>query len=630
MLKLRNISKYYYSSSKIALGLRKIDLELNIGEFAIITGESGSGKSTLLNVLSGLDTYELGEMYINDEDISHYTVVELENYRREFVGFVFQNYNIIESYTVFQNVEMALIIQGYNPEIRKQRVIELIAKVGLTERIDYKASKLSGGEKQRVVIARALAKDSKILVCDEPTGNLDTKATDNIFKLLSEISENKLVIVVTHNNQAAEVYATRKIRLYDGEIVEDKILKKTSKKEPKSEIARSYKPSFKDILKISINNILSVPKKTLFTMLVTFFIIGSFVFSYGSNLKQRNTSTVFETPFFSNAHPSRLVVTKYDSFPFTSLELEELLTVEHVREVIDYDAILDTTLKSKYHYEEYDYDVYVEFKVLPSSSVDLFDILEGRLPQNKFEVVIAENEYYEVGDTINLSNSIHVKERVLDDTIDYEYKVVGVINRNNSIHDETENLYFTKEAILEFKYDALVTHNQMYIHLDDTFRYVVYQEIRIDNTLSDFEVLGYDAMFFDMCRDSQVETCDVDAFLLEHDLAFEGLSRFENSSELIDVSFTSVPFVEDAYGQAIYMNELTYKALLEEDGYQPSVVVYDMFEAKQVKDSLEDMGYNVFYPNGVVTIEGGLIILLKNIQLFLTLSFSLVVVYFVG
>ena len=148
MLKLKNVSKFYYSKGVIASGFSRVNLELNMGEFVVITGESGSGKSTLLNVLSGLDTYEEGEMYINGQETSHYTEADFEEYRRKYVGNIFQNFNLINSYTVYQNVELALLLNGENKKDVEDKVNEIIDKVGLSAFKKTKCSKLSGGQKQ--------------------------------------------------------------------------------------------------------------------------------------------------------------------------------------------------------------------------------------------------------------------------------------------------------------------------------------------------------------------------------------------------------------------------------------------------------------------------------------------------
>ncbi|MDD5922828.1 MAG: ABC transporter ATP-binding protein [Eubacteriales bacterium] len=224
MLKLDQVSKFYAQNGIVTSGFSKVSLEFRLGEFAAITGESGSGKSTLLNVISGLDSYEEGEMYIFGQPTSGYGAEDMEQYRKRYIGNIFQTFNLINNYTVYQNVELVLLLAGYRKEEIRPRVEEIIDAVGLTKYRNTKASRLSGGQKQRVAIARALAKETPIIVADEPTGNLDIESAKSIIRLLADLSRDKLIIIVTHNYEQVAPYVTRKITMHDGKIIEDRRL----------------------------------------------------------------------------------------------------------------------------------------------------------------------------------------------------------------------------------------------------------------------------------------------------------------------------------------------------------------------------------------------------------------------
>ena len=223
LLTLKNIGKIYVSEGNVAVGIRGVNLSFERGEFVAITGKSGSGKSTLLSVISGMDTYEEGDLLIEGKSTAHYNQPDWEEYRQKYISFIFQEYNIIESFTVLQNVELALMHITDHRE-RRRRALELIRRVGLSGHLRQKGSKLSGGQKQRTVIARALAKDSPIILADEPTGNLDSATGKEIIELLREVSKDKLVIVVTHNFEQVEYCATRHIRIYDGAVESDQVI----------------------------------------------------------------------------------------------------------------------------------------------------------------------------------------------------------------------------------------------------------------------------------------------------------------------------------------------------------------------------------------------------------------------
>ena len=290
LLQLKNIGKIYDSNDILTIGIRGIDLDFDYNEFVTIEGESGSGKSTLLNVIGANDSYEEGELYIDGEETSHYGTAEWEKYREKYIATVFQDFNIIENLTVLENVELALLRYD-DKKTRIEKARALIEKVGLLGQINQRGSKLSGGEKQRTVIARALAKDSPIILADEPTGNLDVKSSREIAKLLKDVSKDKLVIVVTHNPEFFVEYATRRITIFDGSVKEDKVIEKPRAKkiENEEEINCSRWQNIKRSIHIGTLNYKSRPKFTammsfaLFVCAITLFLIMSM---FGSALIQ--------------------------------------------------------------------------------------------------------------------------------------------------------------------------------------------------------------------------------------------------------------------------------------------------------------------------------------------------------
>ena len=220
-IKLQNISKYYYSETAVTQALQGINLEFRMGEFVAITGESGSGKSTLLRIISGMDTFDDGELYVDGQPTFQYDEDDWEEYRRTKIGFVFQDYSLIGHYTAKENIVSALLIMGVPEKEAGDKAIHYLERVGLSAQRDQRASKLSSGQKQRLSIARALAKDTDIIVADEPTGNLDSETGAQIVKLLRDLSQDHLVIMVTHNYEQVEKYVTRKVRLHDGSLILD-------------------------------------------------------------------------------------------------------------------------------------------------------------------------------------------------------------------------------------------------------------------------------------------------------------------------------------------------------------------------------------------------------------------------
>ncbi len=224
MLKINNLHKTYKSKKGDSHhALRGINLEIGTKGFIVLLGKSGSGKSTLLNILGGLDKFDSGEIIIKDKSTKDFKANEWDSYRNTYVGFVFQEFYIIEEFTVGKNIALSLELQGYPKEYVDKRVDEILTDVDLEGYKDRRPSEISGGQKQRIAIARALVKDPQIILADEPTGNLDSETGTLILKTLKTLSKEKLVIMVTHDEEFAHTYGDRIIELKDGEIINDSI-----------------------------------------------------------------------------------------------------------------------------------------------------------------------------------------------------------------------------------------------------------------------------------------------------------------------------------------------------------------------------------------------------------------------
>ncbi len=351
LLTLKDIGKIYVSDGNVAVGIRGVNLSFDRGEFVAITGKSGSGKSTLLNVISGMDSYEEGELYIEGETTSHFLQPEWEEYRQKYISFIFQDYNIIESFTVLQNVELALMHIADKRE-RRRRAMELIRKVGLTNHIKHKGSKLSGGQKQRTVIARALAKDSPIILADEPTGNLDSATSAEIIQLLREVSRDKLLIMVTHNFDQVEHCATRHIRVFDGAIESDRILQtptpvteqtETSATEGKSE-KKKKNTSVKNGLTLGRAIFTSKPKLSVFLCLLM--IIGALGIFAVTSLVGLSFEG-FDSNMF-NPIEGRVVLTTRDGTVLSEEQVKAIASEYGAKEYLTCDLLLDTNTSNAY------------------------------------------------------------------------------------------------------------------------------------------------------------------------------------------------------------------------------------------------------------------------------------------
>ena len=269
MLELKKITKVYKTGAFEQKALNEVSVNFRKSEFVSVLGPSGSGKTTMLNIVGGLDQYTSGDLIINGVSTKKYKDSDWDTYRNHRVGFVFQSYNLIPHQSVLANVELALTLSGIGKKERRKRAIDVLKKVGLEDHIYKKPNELSGGQMQRVAIARALINDPDILLADEPTGALDTETSSQIMALLKEISEDKLVVMVTHNSDLAYEYSTRIITVLDGKIISDSGEfdgKETKEDESVSkEKSKKTSMSFLTALSLSLNNLMTKKGRTILT-----------------------------------------------------------------------------------------------------------------------------------------------------------------------------------------------------------------------------------------------------------------------------------------------------------------------------------------------------------------------------
>lgn len=264
MIELKNTTKTYQAGDYTVKAIDDVSLAFRPNEFVAVVGESGSGKTTLLNVIGGLLSYDEGEMLVRDRSTQSFKKTDWDAYRNNSVGFIFQNYQLIPHLSVLSNVEMGLTLSGVDKKTRHQRASELLDRVGLKAHMNKKPSQLSGGQMQRVAIARALANDPDIILADEPTGALDSETSEEIMSLLTEISQDKLILMVTHSRDQAKRYASRIIELKDGQVIEDTHPYQASSRDTDYQLNKTGM-SFWNALKLSGQNIMTKKGRTLIT-----------------------------------------------------------------------------------------------------------------------------------------------------------------------------------------------------------------------------------------------------------------------------------------------------------------------------------------------------------------------------
>ena len=462
MLQLQHISKVYHTGDQEFHALKDISIRFRENEFVSILGQSGSGKTTLLNIIGGLDQYTSGDLLVQGKSTKQFKDRDWDSYRNHTIGFIFQSYNLIGHQTALSNVEIAMTLSGVSKAERKKRAIEVLERVGLKDHLYKKPSQMSGGQMQRIAIARALVNDPKVVLADEPTGALDSETSVQIMNLLKDIAKERLVIMVTHNPELAQKYSTRIVQVLDGNILSD-----SNPCEPTEETKQvdiqftKTKMSFITALVLSFNNLLTKKGRTLLTAFAgSIGIIGIALILALSNgvsdyVKKVQEDTLVSLPLtISEQNQSNLLATspdlsekpykdnhelgintvltnllkkqigKNDLASFKTYLEEHASKVESLTKDIRYrynlqpfiyasdtsngpKSILPSTLADEVETANQTMKGYLQnlnyWSELSSDSSMLeskYDVLEGRFPQDKSEIVLIVDENNQISDLL--------------------------------------------------------------------------------------------------------------------------------------------------------------------------------------------------------------------------------------
>lgn len=595
MLKLKDVSKFYYNKGLIATGFTKINLELKMGEFVVITGESGSGKSTLLNVLSGLDSYEEGEMYINGEETSHYTEKDFEDYRRKYIANIFQSFNLVNSYTVYQNVELVMLLNGYKKKQVKQKVLDMIEKVGLTEFKNTKVSKLSGGQKQRVAIARAMIKETPIIVADEPTGNLDSASSKDVIELLKKVAKDRLVIVVTHNIEQVEEYATRIIKMHDGRIIENKEIKKVDIPE-KVEESKYTKITIANKYRLGIRNTFNIIPKFLLLFAVFLFITVALLSEYASfRQTEYEANKAGYNVFFRDLSEERIIIKKKDKTAFTNDDYEKIKNLETVNCVVEDDITLDSGISI--FNDEIGVYLYGDVK---EAALYNGNLTAGRMPENENEIVAKiPDDYYYVRNGVEEVLDKKFKLQNPNSPYDGEEKEITLVGielyKESKIFNYGRNtkFYVTNEYLDEYRKEL----NENYSKTKSLFAGKYYESnpgtpyFRImpsDKVASGTAIVSDEANY--LCSDYRARNKDLKIEI--ENIYYKEELNLKVANTYTKNSFTRLTGYKkyDENKGGVFVNKEDYTSLFNKPSYQSSVFVKDEKDLEQTVLELEELG----------------------------------------
>ena len=689
-IELRKVSKYYAGEDSVSMGFSRIDLDLDIGEFVAITGESGSGKSTLLNVISGLDTYEEGEMFVCGEDTTAYSTEDYEVYRKTYIGNIFQDFNLINSYTVYQNIEAVMLLSGKKKKECRDRILELIDLVGLSKYRRTKVSRLSGGQKQRVAIARALAKNAPIIVADEPTGNLDSKSAESVMETLAKVSTDKLVVIVTHNYDQAEPYVTRKLTMHDGKIIEDKTLAPprlssaeeyiaeagtygaaygdeapegggdlqpregrvaraakaqraadAGKVSAHSEAIRPRKMRKSSELRLGVRNTFNLPAKFILLFIVYFFVSTAVLSQYATTKNSMHESDLLgSNPYFLNASSDRIVVKKADESSFTDADFQAVSSTPNIRMIAKNDLAIDSGVSFSMG------DCYVEGPIMPLDQITAADITYGHMPENDYEIVIkvdATSDAYlnlETGGENYIGLPVMLQDMAQMQSYEFgdDIKIAGIVV-DEEMTDESDYALYGYSTI----YASETVSNELLISMmaATSSSQLNFGGTKIDN--------DYDRAIYSSTKvpEGKVYLFDDQTFYYEDEEAVGkkfGLKVknrfFESEGEytvdkIIDEDnckdLVGIPKDEyDMYYNCVFISREDFNKLFDKGFYQISAYMTNEQKSEETEQALRDKGFSTLALKDSLSDSTGGFDVMLNLMTYGRLLLEFIILFFIA
>lgn len=625
-IKLQNISKYYYSETAVTQALQGINLEFRMGEFVAITGESGSGKSTLLRIISGMDTFDDGELYVDGQPTFQYDEDDWEEYRRTKIGFVFQDYSLIGHYTAKENIVSALLIMGVPEKEAGDKAIHYLERVGLSAQRDQRASKLSSGQKQRLSIARALAKDTDIIVADEPTGNLDSETGAQIVKLLRDLSQDHLVIMVTHNYEQVEKYVTRKVRLHDGSLILDVSENMDTEQKPEmsenvdnnektsaGKKSESNEERLRDhtIGRIFVRmNAVRQPEKIALFMgfflaaaIVSFLFIGQLLMNADDIYTKEYSATSF-----ARKDDKRISLRRKDQKFMTKKDIDRLTKMKHVVSVDQYDIVNDINYyfeEGKDYRQEYGYNrmstsdegwmydsqnveyVKKDQYMRSSSCLKKSDLAKGSLPKKIDEVVLYDRGKYKVGDTITFFYTSDVLWSSTENYIQRKMKVSGLLkNKDKQVYFSPEICTMLQSTVTGGKVFYEYAYNQKLGKYQGQAALwpIVGDIVKKDNELcvsGEYEAAVYRAEDNDLTLLGQSGLLHIDQY--DKDVKTKDVKQIENVETGEKINGCGANFAE--------VSQNIYAKYYRTDSRQASVYITSYAKMDHVLKALDKAGY---------------------------------------